>query len=246
MIAYSEFRQLEISVDGGVAVLTFTPVHEGGVEPSFFTEVRDAFAPLSMDRDVHAVVLTGKGDGFFTGLPATWTQEMVREGLASSAGQMLATRQIVDNILSFRKPLVAAVNGPSVSVGNQLALLCDAAVASETASFTDHHVPNGVAAGDGGTLLWPLLVGPALARDILLRGRSLSAAEALRLNLVAEIVEQPRTVPVAVELAQRLSALPGLAYSATKQTINNWWRQASVYAWDLALAYEAANLHDRG
>jgi enoyl-CoA hydratase len=245
MTAYTEFQQLQIGVDHGVAVVTFAPVHERGVEPSFFTEVRDVFAPLSMDKNVRAVVLTGAGDSFFSGLPSSWTQEMIAEGLASSASQMLATRQMVDNILSFRKPLVAAINGPSVSVGNQLALLCDAAVASETASFTDHHVPNGVAAGDGGTLIWPLLVGPALARDILLRGRQLSATEALRLNLVAEVVEQQRTVSAAVELARHLSELPALAYSATKQTINNWWRQASVYAWDLALAYETANLHDR-
>jgi enoyl-CoA hydratase len=244
-MTFDHFRQLGITVEDRVATVAFTPVHEHGVEPSFFTEVRDVFGPLSMDPRVRAVVLTGAGDSFFSGLPSSWTQEMVSEGLEVTAGQMLAARQIVEQMLSFRKPLVAAVNGPSFSVGNQLALLCDAAIAADTATFADHHVEHGIAAGDGGTLMWPLLVGPALARDILLRGRELTAAEARDLNLVADVVAPDRVLLVAVDLARRLTELPGLAYAATKLTINNWWRQAIVYAWDLALAYETANLLDR-
>jgi enoyl-CoA hydratase/carnithine racemase len=122
-------------------------------------------------------------------------------------------------------------------------LLCDAAVASTTATFADEHVGRyGVAAGDGGTMLWPLLLGIPLAREVLLRGRELDARAAKDLHLVSAIVEEQDLIPKAVEVATELANLSPLAYLATKQTLNNWWRLSSMLSWDLALAFETAAL----
>jgi enoyl-CoA hydratase len=241
---YSTFEHLAVEVRDGVAVVRFDPQAEGDVERSVFTELRDIFSPLGYDSAVQAVVLTGDGDVFFGGVGRERTARLVASGLDTVTGQILTLQQVVAQILSFRKPLVAAVNGKALNVGGQIALLCDAAVAAENVAFGDNHLEKGVAAGDGGTMLWPLLVGMARAREILLLGRELSAREALELHLVAEVVERERTLPVAIDLAHQLARLPRLPYVATKQTIHNWWRLSSMLSWDLALAVESAGLTD--
>ena len=125
------------------------------------------------------------------------------------AGQFQMIQQLVAAMVSFRKPLVAAINGPARNIGAQVGLLCDAAIACPDTTLFDDHVKNGIAAGDGGTMLWPLLVGMARARKILLLGRELSAEEGLELHLVNKIVERDQVVPEAVALARELGESPG-------------------------------------
>jgi enoyl-CoA hydratase len=242
MTPYSEFEHLQIAVEDGLATITFTPKDEGDVEYSFFGEFRDVFTPLSRDRAVEAVVVTGSGDVFFAGVGRARTGRLISTSHEAVAGQLLTLQQIVGQMLSFRKPVVAAVNGPAPNIGGQIALLCDAAVAAETATFGDNHVAKGVAAGDGGTMLWPLLLGMAHAREVLLQGRELTAAEALELHLVSEVVPPEQTVAAAQRLARELGALPRLPYLATKLALNNWWRLSSMLSWDLSLAFEVGGL----
>jgi enoyl-CoA hydratase len=242
MIGYDSLEHLRVAVGERVATVVLAPNHGGPVEPSFFTNLRDLFSLLALDAEVDAVVLTGEGDVFFTGTGAPRTARLVAAGLEATAGQMLTLQQIVTQMLSLRKPLVAAVNGPAPNIGGQIALLCDAAVAAEGATFGDHHVEAGLAAGDGGTMLWPLLVGMARAREILLQGGIIEAAEALELHLVSAVVTRDRVVGEAVALARHLAALPRLPYVATKLALNNLWRVSSLLSWDLALGLETAGL----
>lgn len=237
-----DFEHLHIRVDGSIAIVTFAPVAEGEIDHSFFAELRDVFSTLSLDGDVRAAVLTGSGDVFFAGVGLARTARLLEHGLETMAGQLMTLQQIVAQLVSFRKPLVAAVNGPALNIGGQIALLCDAAIASETAVFGDDHVAKGVAAGDGGTMLFPLLVGPARAREVLLQGQRIGAREALELHLVSEVVKVEETVPAAVALARRLAELPRLPYFATKAALANWWRLSSLISWDLALGAEFAGL----
>ena len=94
-------------------------------------------------------------------------------------------------------------------------------------------------------MLWPLLVGMARARDILLRGVPIDAAEALHLRLVTEIVAPDQLLNVALRTASELGELPHLAYAATKLSLNRCWQLSSMVSWDQALAYEAAALVER-
>jgi enoyl-CoA hydratase len=240
-IDYS-FTHLAVEIADGIATVTFAPVDEGELEDSIFANARDVFTPLGLDSSVRAVVLTGTGETFFGGAGRVRTRKIVNSPVALVGGQFQTVQQLVGAMVGFRKPLVAAINGPARNIGAQVALLCDAAVASEATTFFDDHVPMGLAAGDGGTMLWPLLLGMARAREILLLGRKLTAAEALDLDLVTAVVEPSRVLPEATALAARLAELPPMAYFATKLTINNWWRLSSMLSWDLALAYEAAGL----
>jgi enoyl-CoA hydratase len=237
-----DFLHLSVAIDDGIATVTFAPADEGELEDSIFANTRDVFTPLGNDPSVKGVVLVGTGDVFFGGAGRTRTHKIVNSPVALVAGQFQTLQQIVAAMIGFRKPLVAAINGQARNIGAQVGLLCDFAVASETATFFDDHVSNGLPAGDGGTMLWPLLVGLPRAREILLLRREVTATEALELHLVTKVVEQSRTLPAAVELAKQLTELSPLAYFSTKATINNLWRMSSMMTWDLALAYEAAAL----
>jgi enoyl-CoA hydratase/carnithine racemase len=84
-------------------------------------------------------------------------------------------RRIVQNMLDVEQPIIGAINGDAVGLGATIALLCDIIVASETARFADTHVKVGVVAGDGGAVIWPLLIGPARAKEFLMRGISSTA-----------------------------------------------------------------------
>jgi enoyl-CoA hydratase len=237
-----DFTHLSVDIDDGIAIVTFAPQDEGDLEDSVFANTRDVFTPLGLDRSVRATVLTGRGETFFGGAGRVRTRKLVASPVELVAGQFQTLQQLVAAILSFRKPLVAAVNGPARNIGAQIALLCDVAIASEGVTFFDDHLASGLAAGDGGTMLWPLLVGISRAREILLLRDEVTAQEALELHLVAKVVDRDRVLPEAIELARRLAERPPLAYFATKLAINNWWRLASTVSWDLALAYEAAGL----
>src|SRR4051794_25587640 len=238
----NSYEHLEIAVQDGIALVTFVPKAEGELERSFFAELRDVFSALLIDREVRAAVLTGSGDVFFAGVGLARTARLLDDGLEMMAGQLMTLKQIVDQLLTFRKPLVAAVNGPALNIGGQIALLSDAAIASETAVFGDDHVAKGVAAGDGGTMLFPLLVGPARAREILLQGSRISAQEALDLHLVSAVVPVEETVAAALELARTLAALPRLPYFTTKVALANWFKLSAALSWDLALGAEFAGL----
>jgi enoyl-CoA hydratase len=242
-----EFTHLRVEVAGdGIALVTFAPQDEGELEDSIFANARDVFAPLQLDTDVRAVVLTGPGDVFFAGAGLPRSQRIAASSLHLVGGQMLTLQQLLAALVAFRKPVVAAVGGPARNVGAQIALLCDAAVAADTAKFFDNHVSIGLPAGDGGTMLWPLLLGMARAREILLQGTEIGAAEALELHLVTKVVAPSDTVAEATAVARQLADLPQLPFVATKLALNNWWRLSSLVSFDLALAYEAGAIVDPG
>ena len=242
MISYESLEHVRVEIDDRIATVVLAPLDTGPVEPSFFTNLRDVISLLALDASVDAAVVTGQGEVFFSGTGLPRTSRLVSTGLEATAGQLLTLQQIVTQMLSLRKPLVAAVNGHAPNIGGQIALLCDAAVAAEGATFGDHHVEGGLAAGDGGTMLWPLLVGMARVREILLQGRPITAAEALEMHLVSVVVPREQVRDEALALARRLAALPRLAFIATKHSLNNWWRMAMPFSWDLALGLETAGL----
>jgi enoyl-CoA hydratase len=240
-----DFTHLRVDVaDDGIALVTFAPQDEGELEDSIFANTRDVFAPLQLDPNVRAAVLTGPGDVFFAGAGLARSRRIAASSLHLVGGQMQTLQQLLAALVSFRKPVVAAVGGPARNVGSQIALLCDAAVAADTARFFDDHVSIGLPAGDGGTMLWPLLVGMARAREILYGRGEIGAAEALELHLVARVVRPSDTIAEATAVARELADLPSLAFMATKLALNNWWRLSSMFSFDLALAYEAGALVD--
>ena len=142
------------------------------------------------------------------------------------------------DLLDVPLPIVCAVNGPAVGLGASIALLSDVIVMAESASLADPHVRVGLVAGDGGTIAWPLAVGPARAKQYLLTGDPVSAVEAERVGLVNLVVPDDELDQAAMAFAHKLASRPPLAVQHTKAAVNNWVKQTAMASFDLATASE--------
>ena len=124
------------------------------------------------------------------------------------------------NLLRIPKPIVVALNGHAVGLGATLALFCDIVVASDETKIGDPHVKMGLVAGDGGCIIWPLLLGVNKAKELLMTGDLLSGNEAERLGLINHCVPQDQVMSKALEIAHNLANGPAKAIQWTKMSIN--------------------------
>jgi enoyl-CoA hydratase len=190
------------------------------------------------DPDAKVLVITGAGRAFCaggdfspTGVGSTDRPITLEEG-----------RQIVDHLLECSKPVVSAVNGYAMGLGATIALLADVVYAARSATFADTHVVMGIGAGDGGQLIWPLLMGVNRAKYFLMTGERVPAEEAERLGLVNFVVDDGTVVDAAMALASRLAAGPGRAISASKMAINGYMRTISSLVLPISLSLEGATM----
>jgi enoyl-CoA hydratase len=148
--------------------------------------------------------------------------------------------QIVENLLDCPKPVLSAVNGYAMGLGANFALLCDVVVASKSAVFADTHVKLGIGAGDGGQVIWPLLMGVNRAKYYLMTGDRVTASEAERLGLVNFVVEPEDLLDRTLEIAERLARGPSMAIAASKVPLNRWIKTMVQEIMPLSLAMEDA------
>jgi enoyl-CoA hydratase len=222
--------------------ITLSPVVDDDFFTSYFANLRDVWPRLGGDASVRAVVITSSAANFNPSQPEPNKQMLVSASLPNRAVRLLTLQQFAAQMLTFHKPVVAAVNGPAYGLGAQIAFYADAALATKDVVFGDTHVEHGLAAGDGGTAMWPVLVGVALARRLAVQGHRITAEEAMSLHLIEAVVEPERLLEAATATALRLADLPALAFMASKLAVNNWLRLSSLVAWDVSAAYEAAGL----
>jgi enoyl-CoA hydratase len=135
-------------------------------------------------------------------------------------------RRLVEALLGFSKPVIAAVNGPAVGLGCSIALLCDIVLVADDATFADPHVAIGLVAGDGGAAFWPLLTSLQRSREYLFTGDPIEAALAVELGLATRVVPSGNLQDEANALAQRLARRPATALSGTKAILNRHLRRA--------------------
>jgi enoyl-CoA hydratase len=134
--------------------------------------------------------------------------------------------------------MIAAVNGYAMGLGATLALFCDITLAAESAVFADTHVIAGYVAGDGGAAIWPLLIGMNNAKEFLLTGDRLNAAEAKEIGLIRHVVPDAELMIEARKKAERLANGPRMAIEGTKLTLNRLLRQAVDANLDFGLQKE--------
>lgn len=223
---------------GDVVVVTLNrPDRLNAVNAAMQAELVDIFSALDTDES-SAVVVTGAGRGFCAGGDIKTMRGRRVTGSHRPAQVRSAGRRLVDAVLSVEKPIVAAVNGPAVGLGATIALLCDVVVMSDDAVIGDGHVNVGLVAGDGGPMLFPLLVGPMRAKELLMTGRLVKGPEAVALGLVSRSVPAGDVIGDAMAAAAELAALPPYAVRATKAVVNRYMQWMTHEVIDVALAYE--------
>jgi enoyl-CoA hydratase len=241
----SELQYVHISNDEGVATVRIDdPNDENYVKHShpMHRELRDVFPALAADPHVTGVILAGGVNEFYPVPRMDSLDAILRSKPGIEVTLQREARDIAQNLIDFRKPIVAAVSNVAHGMGAQIAFLCDFVVASRNVTFQDTHTRLGLTSGDGGTLIWPLVVGLARARRYVLRGHPLSAEEAHELGILADLVDTPEDVlPAAEAVARKLVALPTLAYETTKFALNQWLRLGATVSLDIASALEVSS-----
>jgi enoyl-CoA hydratase/carnithine racemase len=168
-------------------------------------------------RESSCVIFTG-GDGVFSaGADLSETRRYTPEEIMAS---YRATGDFAERVADLPQPTLSAIAGYCIGGGLELALATDFRVAEETAEFRFPEVALGILPSWGGTQRAVRVLGPARAKEVILLRERLDAPAALALGLVTEVVAAGRALERALELAQRLSALPPLAVSVTRQVID--------------------------
>ena len=144
------------------------------------------------------------------------------------------------------QPIITAINGHAVGLGATLALGGDITVMSATARIGDPHVKVGLVAGDGGAVLWPLLVGPSRAKEFLLRGNLIDGVEAERIGLVNHVRPVDEVVPLAREIAEEIAGLPPMAVRWTKLSVNRWLKDVYQHTFDVSIVNQDDSEVQRG
>lgn len=206
------------------------------VDGELHEDLAQLFAELRRERTARAVLLTSRGRAFSAGGDFDWFPTLQEPGALE--GVRLDGKAIIDSLLDVHLPIVCAVRGAAVGLGASIALLCDAVVMGESATIADPHVRVGIVAGDGGTVAWPLALGPMLAKRYLLTGDPVPAADALRMGMVTDVVPDDQVEVAALAFARRLAAGAPLAVQYTKLAVNKLVKTAVNDAFDVATALE--------
>lgn len=178
-------------------------------------ELMDALQTYDTDPQIGAMVITGNERAFAAGAD-------IREMADASAIEMLQRDTIdqFDRIRSIHKPVIAAVCGWCLGGGNELAMSCDMIIAGENARFGQPEITIGVIPGAGGTQRLPRAVGKAIAMEMILNNRTLTAHEALQFGLVNKVVPTSEALNEAIKLANEIASKPPLAVRLAKEAIN--------------------------
>jgi enoyl-CoA hydratase len=240
---YSRYELIKVEKEDKVAIFTLNrPEALNAVNPQLHTELEDIFGDVGRDGDVNAIVLTGAGRAFCSGGDVKGMDARQFNDPLRSREPLSYAKRLITNLVNVEQPIIAAVNGHAVGLGATLALFCDVIISSENAKFGDPHVRVGLVAGDGGAVIWPLLCGLVKAKEYLMTGDLISAAEAERIGLINHVVPQDDVMPKAMELAHSLANGPTKAIRWTKMACNKRLRDEVNLVLDASLAAETISM----
>lgn len=201
-----------------VAVITLNqPRTLNALTQDMTSRLREIVDDVKSDRDVRAVLITGAGRGFCSGanLLGGSGETLAAGGIGVRAAIMRMNALLAD-IAEMEKPWLAAVNGPAVGGGCSLALVCDLALAAESAYLSLGYVNIGMVLDMGSTFTLPRLVGLRKAKELAFFGERVYGAEAAAIGLVNRAVPDDELMDTAREWAARLAAGPTLSIGAIK------------------------------
>lgn len=201
---------------GRVGLVTLNrPNSMNALNNQLVRELMDALESFDNDDNIGAVVVTGNEKAFAAGAD-------IKEMSDKTVRQMLDTDFVkaFSRITSMQKPIIAAVSGYALGGGCEVAMSCDMIVASETAKFGQPEITIGVIPGAGGTQRLARVVGKAIAMEMILNNRTLSAQEALQFSLINRIVPVERYLDEALKLAEEIASRAPVAVRVAKKLVN--------------------------
>jgi enoyl-CoA hydratase len=218
-----EYDHLDVSQPDDVFRIAFDdPDQLNAVNDDVHEELTYVFKD-AYESDARVVVLTGNGDVFSAGGDIDGMRARLDGEAEYSFRKMIRDgEEVIEDMVNLDKPLVARVNGHVTGFGATVALFCDIVVAVEGAKFGDPHVNVGLAAGDGGAVIWPLLTNMHKAKELLMTGDTITMTEAQELGLINYAVPPEELDEKVDELVDKLASGPQHAIRYTKLALNGW------------------------
>ena len=211
------YETLLIETDGAVGIITLNrPDALNALNSKLCAELADQLSAWEADVGIGCVVLTGSGRAFAAG--ADIKEMAPRSYMDVYKGDMFAAFEHA--VSTFRKPIIAAVNGFALGGGCELAMMCDFILASEAAKFGQPEINLGVMPGIGGTQRLTRFVGKSKAMEMCLTGRMMDAAEAERAGLVSRVLAADKLKPEAIAAAKKIASQSQPIAMMTKEAVN--------------------------
>jgi enoyl-CoA hydratase len=197
----------------GVAIITLNrPEKRNAINWQMSHEIINAADDAGQDGGVGAVILTGGPKCFCAGADLAAVEE--------SEGKPPLELGMMEKIKDLPKPTIAAIGGPCIAGGLEVAMACDIRIASETARIGDGHIKMGLLGPAGGTARLPRLVGVSMAKELIFTGDMVNGTEACRIGLVNHVYPEDDFLNEALELARRITKNPPTALRISKRAID--------------------------
>ena len=242
-------KESVLDLQGRVATITFgrDDVRNALTGTALVEDILETLAWVNRDEDVSVLILTGGGSAFSSGGNVREMSE--RGGIFDGSVQQIqdqyrrGIQRIPHAMEAAEVPLIAAINGPAIGAGFDLACMCDLRLASGTAVMGETFVNLGIIPGDGGAWFLQRLVGYQRAAELTLTGRLVSAEEALSLGIVLEVTEQDKLLGRAIELAAQIASKPPRAVRLTKRLLKHAQRGTLSDCLDLSACFQGMAHH---
>ena len=209
-------EHIKIETADHVTTLTINrPDKKNAITQAMYGQMADAVNAYAIEDKARAFVFTGAGDMFTAG------NDLQDFSTADRSEEEPHVTRFLKAILACPKPLIVAVNGPAIGVGLTMLLHCDLVYAGESATFNAPFVKLGLVPEAGSSILLPEAVGMAVANDILLGGRILTAEEAVRFGLAARVIPDAELAETVHRIALGVAAAAPTAMRKSKHLIRN-------------------------
>lgn len=240
---------LKISREGPVVVAWFDRPDERNAitEEAQCEEIVQFFRDMVRDKSVRAIVLSGSGKAFCAG--GNVKQMRDRDGIFEGSPYQIrssyqsSVQMIGPALMALEVPVVAAINGPAIGLGLDIACMCDIRLMSETAVVAESYVKLGIIPGGGGSWLLPRLIGPQRAALMTLTGELVDAQTAKEYGLVAEVVAADQLHDRALAVARQIAANPGHATRMAKRLMREGGSVSFETLLGMAGAFQAISHH---
>lgn len=235
-------------IDGGIATITLdSPQTRNGISRQMTDSIVDAVSRAEADMSVRCIILTGAGTAFCAG----GDLRKMRDKVEHFAGDPLEIRRTyVDGVQRLARlfntievPAIAAVNGPAMGAGLDLALMCDMRLCGRSAIFAESFVRLGLVSAAGGAWFLARALPPASAAELVLTGDTIDAADALRLGIVSRVTDDADLATAARELALRVARHAPEAVRLNKRLLRTALRSDLATTLELAAALQGGIQH---
>ncbi len=239
----TEFVHVEIADHIATLTLNAPESRNALANDEQYASIEAACHRLEADMSVRAAVLTGAGKAFCAGGDI---KAMVARG-ADPALEPVDDRyhykhgihRIPKALFHMEVPVIAAINGPAIGAGLDLACMCDIRIASQSARFAESFVKLGIIPGDGGAFLLQKIVGISKAAELTFTGRTIDTAEALACGLISEVVSDDELLPRAHALAAAIAQNPPHALRMAKRLLREAQTASLESMLELSAAFQA-------